>query len=186
MRWTPKTEFKTDEHGRNWRRRVGEIVFQPMDDVELPPQPPSSKSLPGIDNANHGPLRLLIVREDQAEGEPKHWYLCMCRDDDFCARVFQVTGDATYMVFKTEENLDRLHSSDYHSSYELKSNLMPEDVSIVEEAVHAELPPKAQDRRCVEENCQGWTLRVLARLAGVGLVKATDVEWIKRDWLESV
>lgn len=186
MKWTAKTQFKTDEHGRNWRRRVGETKWQSMDDVELPPQPPSSNSPPSIDDANRGPLRFLIVREDQAEGEPKHWYLGLCSDDDVCVRVFQVTGDATYMVFKTEENIDRLHSSDYHSSYELKADLVPRDVSIVEEVVQAEPPPQAPDRRSVKENCQGWTLRVLDRLAGGGLVKAKDVDWIRRDWLEPV
>lgn len=143
----------------------------------------SSQPLPGTAATVADTLRLLIVRENQAEGEPKHWYLCLCRDGtDLCSRTFQVTGDATLMVYKSEEDVDRLHSSDYYTSYGLKAQLSQHDISAVEEAVRVEPPPQAPDRRSVSENCQGWTLRVLSRLAAQRLVKETDVEWIRRDW----
>lgn len=150
-----------------------------MDHVGSPDQPPSPD--PAVTN-----LRLLVVRENQAEGEPKHWYLCICRDDDYCVRTFQVTGDATHMVLKTEQDIDRLHAPDYHTSYELKEGLLSDHISLLGDAVLSEPPPEAPDRRSVKENCQGWTLRVLARLAEKGLVEPKDIDWMRRDWLEPV
>lgn len=150
-----------------------------MEPVSLPTQSLSSGG--AVIN-----LRLLVVRENQAQGEPKHWDLCLCRDDDFCVRIFQVTGDATHMVLKTEEDMERLHAPDYHTSYGLRTGLLPQHISLLESTVLSEPAPEAPDRRSVKENCQGWTLRVLARLAEKDLVEARDIEWMRRDWLEPV
>lgn len=179
MKWTPKTEFKTDQDGRNWRRKTRDTGWELLEDIR-----PSAQPLPSRPNSTE--LRLLVVRENQAEGEPKHWYLCLCRDDDFCVRTFQVTGDATHMVLKTEVNIDRLHAPDYLTSYELKAGLLQEHVSLIESIVVSEPAPEAPNRRSVKENCQGWTLRVLARLADKDLVEAKDIDWLRKDWLEPV
>jgi hypothetical protein len=42
--------------------------------------------------------------------------------------------------------------------------------SRVNAVAYSEPPPQVENRKAVKENCQGWTSRVLSRLAAEGIV----------------
>ncbi|KAK3934009.1 hypothetical protein QBC46DRAFT_400828 [Diplogelasinospora grovesii] len=165
------TEFKTDTNGQDWKRRVGEEewVLVPTAAEERSP------------NA----IRLFIIRQDQAEGEPKHWSLFVGRENEK-GTSYQVTGDATHMVQKFEENVDKWNAPDFYSHYDLNAEVGIGEAKAIWEAVNEEKPPQAPDRRSVTENCQGWTIRVLKNLVKRGVVKQGAVDSIEKDWLEPV
>ncbi|SPO06305.1 uncharacterized protein DNG_08994 [Cephalotrichum gorgonifer] len=106
---------------------------------------------------DEGSKRLYLVLENQAEGEPRHWFLFACDGEstDAVGRVWQVTGDATYMQYKHENGVRPFISDAYHTSFVLNLALSGSQEDEIEEAVRSEAPPSAVDRRAVRENCQG-------------------------------
>lgn len=62
------------------------------------------------------PMRLLLVRQRQAEGEPRHWSLFLSRENQ-AGTVYQVKGDATYMRFDHAANVNILNSTSLLDSY---------------------------------------------------------------------
>lgn len=120
---------------------------------------------------------LVVVAENQAPGEPKHWslftYKFQPRDQDTApGRVWQVTGDAEFMHFETREHDDLLNSASLSWYEVVNADLSDMEIAVVDKAVREETPPSAPSRAAVTENCQGWTMRVLMRLAASGVVKA--------------
>lgn len=63
-----------------------------------------------------------------------------------------------------------------HSDIYSIANLSDADAEIVREAAEHDPPPRAASRKEVRENCQSWSVRVLARLAEKGIVDVTKVE----------
>lgn len=47
---------------------------------------------------------------------------------------------------------------------------------VVSDVAAAEAPPRAKDRKSVTENSQGWTIRVITKLVGLGLVPTTKLK----------
>lgn len=50
---------------------------------------------------------------------------------------------------------------------------------VVKEVAGSESPPRASSWRSVTENCQGWTVRVIARLVEKGVVESGKLEMAK-------
>lgn len=120
-------------------------------------------------------MRLLLVRQRQAEGEPRHWSLFLSRENQ-AGTVYQVKGDATYMRFDHAANVNILNSTSLLDSYIICDNMTESSIAWLQRIVQEELPPNAPNRREVKENCQGWTLRVLSKLARYGVINAGWVE----------
>ena len=79
--------------------------------------------------------------------------------------------------YKYEENIDILKSINLRDAFQLAS-LTSSGARWVEFYANAEHPPRAVNRALDTENCQGWTVRVLERLAAQGVVTT--------DWIISV
>lgn len=156
------TEYCSSSDGTQFKRRVK------SDGTRTSWQPVSPQLEP-----EDSPLSLMLVLQEQAEGEPFHWSLFIAREGE-AGSVYQVKGDATFMRHVFAQNVRVLSSSSYHTSYVL-AQLNDGEEAIVRGYAQAEVPPRAENRATVTENCQGWTIRVLRRLQGAGIVSA---EWI--------
>lgn len=113
------------------------------------------------------PIYLSLVRETQLGDAPDHWLLFVGRDGQ-TGKAYQVTGDAEFMSYV--EDIRRVElSDDFKDSYQL-ATITQEQAEEVREVAKSEVPPKAKDRASVVENCQGWAVRVVERLVGMGIV----------------
>lgn len=61
----------------------------------------------------------------------------------------------------------------------LNAELTPAQPATVEEVVGTEPPPRAESRAEVKEDCQGWVMRVLRRLAAEGIVEEAKVDRLR-------
>ncbi|PLN74732.1 hypothetical protein BDW42DRAFT_189637 [Aspergillus taichungensis] len=112
------------------------------------------------------PLMLSLVHEAQGEGEPNHWYLFVAEENER-GFVYQVKGDAECMRYEPSgRKVNVLHSASFLTSYTLAT-------------ITDERPPRANSRREVTENCQGWTVRMIARLVDIGIVPTEKLEMAK-------
>ena len=57
--------------------------------------------------------------------------------------------------------------------------LTDEQAVKVENYARKEVPPSAVNRASVKENCQGWTIRVLEKLAEEGIINAAKLQTVK-------
>ncbi|KAE8155163.1 hypothetical protein BDV25DRAFT_146628 [Aspergillus avenaceus] len=136
---------------------------------------PSSQSAP--QHYDERPI-LSLVHERQEPGEPLHWSLFVARENE-PGFVYQVTGDAEYMVYVPSlEPTDLTVSEAFLTLYEL-APVTEEQRLIVEDIASKERPPSAANRRSVTENCQGWTVRVITRLVERGIVPDDKLEMAK-------
>lgn len=62
----------------------------------------------------------------------------------------------------------------------LVDGLTPAMESIIREVASAEPPPRAKNMKDLQENCQGWILRVLAKLVQRGVVSAAKLAECQR------
>ncbi|OIW28099.1 hypothetical protein CONLIGDRAFT_462426 [Coniochaeta ligniaria NRRL 30616] len=176
-------EYEIRPDHQQFSRRLNRITSEPISDwlpVATSDLDPSSPS-PATE-----PKKLHLIRQDQAEGEPRHWSLFVVSGEDKSSKghVWQVTGDALCMHYNNLSDTAQFAAEGFNSNYELNSNLSEAQERMVEEAVKDELPPAADDERSIKENCQGWTIRVLRRLQGQGVVAERTADWIERDLLE--
>ncbi|KAF2428742.1 hypothetical protein EJ08DRAFT_318325 [Tothia fuscella] len=132
-------------------RKFGETEWKPIDS---PPPPPTS---------TQSPLQLHLIREKQAEGEPHHWSLFVAREGQSLGNQYQVTGDATMMRYVHATDVDILKLDSINSIYLLEA-LKDEDEDVVAHIAETEVPPYAENRAAVKENCQGWCVRVVDKL----------------------
>ncbi|GES60472.1 hypothetical protein ATEIFO6365_0002098300 [Aspergillus terreus] len=148
-----------EDSGRHFQRRIGTeqwTEFHPRV-AEIPPSA-----------AADDPLYISLVREKHGEGEPNHWSFFVHREKQD-GWLYQVTGDAECMQYA-------------HS---------PESVNIVNSEAFLDiyhrrlLPPRAESRALVTENCQGWVVRVISRLVERGIVQEQKLE-MARSMLEPV
>lgn len=156
--------------GTKLTRRVHKATFAPLTPWTVVLSPPSSTTTSSL------PLNLSLVVEHQAPGEPKHWSLLCHREDDPRGRLWQVTGDAERMRHAHLPDADKLGGGGEVAWHQvLNGELTAAQRATVEEVVGAEPPPRAESRAEVEENCQGWVMRVLRRLAAEGIVEEAKV-----------
>ena len=66
-------------------------------------------------------------------------------------------------------------SGTFLNMYEL-ATLTTETTAVIQQVAEQELPPRAETRRDVKENCQGWTIRVLDKLVARGIVANTKLQ----------
>ncbi|EPE04032.1 hypothetical protein F503_04880 [Ophiostoma piceae UAMH 11346] len=119
------------------------------------------------------PLQLHVVARHQAEGEPKHWSLYAVRrgaDGSTSGQVWQVTGDAEHMIYDHGDDIDLFNGADFAWQQTVNTDLSEESFVKVDEMARSEPPPRAESRKEVTENCQGWTVRLLRRLVDTGIV----------------
>lgn len=156
------TEYRTFPDGVQSKRKVN------PDGTRTAWVPVSPSLRPGPE-----PHTLNLVLENQAEGEPKHWFLFVGPEDGL-GTVYQVAGDATFMRYESFEVSSLLRSESYHTSYVL-ARLAVSQEDVLRSCAEGEAPPCAVDRASVTENCQGWTIRVLRRLHDAEVVGG---EWV--------
>lgn len=174
-------EYKQLSSGQQFSRKLSPATSEPVTDwkeIEETPLSVHSPSPPGPERK-----KLHLVREDQAEGEPRHWSLFVTSGEDKSSKgtVWQVTGDAMCTHYNNLRDVAQFASDAFNSNYELNSSLTDVQERLVEDAVNNEMPPSAEDERSITENCQGWTIRVLRRLQDRGVVAEGTAEWIERD-----
>ncbi|KAM7210473.1 hypothetical protein V8F06_014147 [Rhypophila decipiens] len=175
-------EFISYPDGSNWTRKVDPsnpdkpisewTAVEPVEYTKPAPPPPN------------GSRMLSVLFEHQAEGEPKHWCLSAFRHDKNSGtrvgQVWQVTGDAELMRFEHFIGVDRFAASGCLAySLLLNDSLTAAQLARVDEVARSESPPRAKSRADVTENCQGWTIRVLVRLAAEGIVEESAVQELR-------
>src|SRR6266487_4158462 len=159
------TEFK-EVDGRSFKRRKGTEEWTEVGRVAT----------------FEARLCLSLVRQNQVDNEPTHWSLYVAREGE-PGRLYQVKGDAEFMEYRPSDGMiDIKLSQSFLDMYELAS-LTEEQAKVVEEVAQNETPPRAEDRRFIKENCQGWTVRVIAKLVAKDLVSNAKLEMVK-DMLE--
>jgi hypothetical protein len=131
---------------------------------------------------------LYLVRTNQYEGEPLHWALVVSpaeeiHDASLKTMIFEVRGDpgdpgtGMHHSFNLNSRVTPRGMENVRDVFEL-GNLDKEQVDIVTDIATNEIPPRAENRRQVDENCQGWCVRVVRRLAERG--------WVKSEWLNKM
>jgi hypothetical protein len=157
-------EYAERPDGTKWSRKVNPKTQQPVSQWELVETAPESEP---------EPKQLSLVVKNQAEGEPKHWSLYVFIIDSTGqtrGQLWQVNGDAEQMHYAHDSNVDVFNSASFSWHQTLNNNLSDTQEAEVNRVANSELPPQAENRASVVENCQGWTMRVLWRLADSGIV----------------
>ncbi|EER38336.1 conserved hypothetical protein [Histoplasma capsulatum H143] len=150
-------------NGREFRRKKGTQQWIESEQLEV--------NLPTLDRA----LRLLLIQENQADGEPQHWSLFVARENE-PGPVYQVKGDAECMSYQPSPSpTNILQAVSFSNAYSL-AVVTDEQALIVKQVAENEPPPRAVNRQAVVENCQGWTVRVIAKLVDRGIVDSAKLE----------
>jgi hypothetical protein len=194
------TEFLSTENS-TFKRRVGTLPWLLVSVNAADNVPPITDP----DFARPDWFTLFLVRFHQFPEEPLHWSLVISPTDDpgpspvpyvssfenhVLRRtfIFEVRGDPEQMFHN--EIKERRHVSlleNIHSIYELaKFGVQGEDTfEIIKKTTKGTECPKARTRKEVNENCQGWCVRVVDGLAEKGIVGIEKVQMMK-DMLEAV
>ncbi|OQE44423.1 hypothetical protein PENCOP_c002G06661 [Penicillium coprophilum] len=155
-------------NGRTFTRRIGTQQW--------------SERIASTDRSDHSvlppPFSLSLVHQLQAEGEPLHWALFVSRENQ-PGYVYQVKGDAEHMQYLPSAGLVNVVQSDSFVSIYNLADVTEEQQTMVRNVAEAEDPPRAKDRKSVTENCQGWTIRVVTKLVGLGLVPEHKLRMIR-------
>ncbi|KAJ5384466.1 hypothetical protein N7517_002377 [Penicillium concentricum] len=134
-------------------------------------------------------LYLYLVQEKQLPGEPTHWALFLADENEpDYGYVYQVSGDAEVMKYEpSTEKLNLLDAGLCSNVYTLAvvSQEQARAARLVKEAAKSELPPHAENRKAVAENCQGWTVRVIEKLVKEKNVMPQKLE-VVRSLMEAV
>ncbi|KAJ5960469.1 uncharacterized protein N7479_007619 [Penicillium vulpinum] len=134
-------------------------------------------------------LYLYLVQEEQAPGEPNHWALFLADENEpDYGYVYQVTGDAQDMKYEpSAEKVNVVDAGLTSNVYTLAVVTQEQDraAKLVKQAAESELPPQAENRKAVTENCQGWTVRVIEKLVKEKIVMPQKLE-VARSLMEAV
>lgn len=68
--------------------------------------------------------------------------------------------------------INRANSASFLNIYQL-AIISEQQAMVVRQIAESEPPPKATNRASVQENCQGWIVRVITKLVEKGIVPAT-------------
>jgi hypothetical protein len=106
-----------------------------------------------------------------------HWSLIASHPDGGRGPVWQVKGDATHMEYKPvpAPGVNIFSSGSFTDSYILTGSLTSADIETIDEIARTEQPPRAANMHEVTENCQGWTVRVIKKVAAKGLIPQDKV-----------
>ncbi|KAI9823855.1 MAG: hypothetical protein M1826_007601 [Phylliscum demangeonii] len=147
-----------DFQGQSWHRRAGTTEWFPL---ETPPSDPSATAPP--------PTELHLIRKRQSEGEPDHWCLFLAPEGS-SGSVYQVTGDAMAMGYGHAHGVNVVLSASLRDST-IIAQPNEQQADRVRYWAEREEPPSAESMKEVKENCQGWAVRVIARLVEEGIVE---------------
>ncbi|KAJ5719889.1 hypothetical protein N7493_006767 [Penicillium malachiteum] len=111
-------------------------------------------STPEILDLAPSSLNLSLVLEDQGEGEPRHWFLFVGRENEH-GYVYQVKGDAEYMTYEPSEPLVEIANAEIRLDIYHLAAVDEEKALSIRQVAESESPPRAPNRRLVTENCQG-------------------------------
>lgn len=139
--------------GKQWTRPANTTEW-----VRVPTPPPAQPPL----------LELMLVRQFQTPGEPHHWSLYLAYEGQ-AGTVYQVKGDVLAMRYAQASNINPLTSYSYKDSY-IIARPTAQEAARVEYWANQEVPPSAPSQAAVQENCQGWTTRVIRHLVQEGVV----------------
>ena len=154
----------TTHDGKRWKRRAGTQQWTEMD--SLPQEATVS-------------LQLHLIREYQIG--PDHWLLFLGYEGQL-GRVYQVKGDAIAMHHQHSASANPLGSDSFKDVYVI-ANPDSEQSTRIDHWAVSEPPPSAVNQNAVQENCQGWTIRVLRHLVEEGIVgqdRLTYIESLKQ------
>ncbi|PKY05772.1 hypothetical protein P168DRAFT_289203 [Aspergillus campestris IBT 28561] len=124
------------------------------------------------------PLYLSLVQHAQDDDEPLHWSLFIAYENQ-PGHEYQVTGDAEHMTYQPSKTHTDVVNSDWFLTLYNLAIITEEQSEAVKQVAESEQPPWANNRREVTENCQGWTVRVIARLVDIGIVPIEKLEMAK-------
>ncbi|OJD11575.1 hypothetical protein AJ78_07677 [Emergomyces pasteurianus Ep9510] len=115
-------------------------------------------------------LRVALVQQSQAPDEPLHWSLFVAREGQ-AGWVYQVKGDAEFMQYQSSHiQIDITVSATFLNMYNLVT-VTEQQATVVKAIAEQEPPPRVPSRQAVMKNCQGWTVRVIAKLVERGIVE---------------
>lgn len=83
--------------------------------------------------------------------------------------VYQVKGDALAMRYAHASDVNPLTSNSFKDSY-IIARPTAQQTARVGYWANQEVPPSAPNQAAVQENCQGWTTRVIRQLVQEGVV----------------
>ncbi|RJE24594.1 hypothetical protein PHISCL_03072 [Aspergillus sclerotialis] len=163
-------------NGRTFSRRKGTQEWTEHEHTSglggsRPPSPSSS-------------LYLSLVHEVQGPGEPLHWSLFVGRENQ-PGHIYQVKGDAEHMRYQPSNSVTNIVQSDTFLNIYHLALLTEQQDMVVRQVAEQEPSPQAANRQLVTENCQGWTLRVIARLVEMGIVPTAKLQ-MARSMLQPV
>ncbi|PYI01574.1 hypothetical protein BO78DRAFT_378769 [Aspergillus sclerotiicarbonarius CBS 121057] len=162
----------TTINNQDYYRKKGTLEWIPY---HPDPPPPSSLHATSEHENNPEPIYLSLIREAQGPGEPHHWALFVSPENK-PGYVFQVKGDAEFMSY--EPSVGRVGLGVFEGSVQVfvLGSLEEGGVEVVRRVAEGEEPPRARCRKEVRENCQGWVVRVLERLVGLGVLGSRGEE----------
>ena len=82
------------------------------------------------------------------------------------------------MSYEPDENAHVLNSDDFKDCFTL-AYLDEQQTDHVRSCSENETPPRAENQALITENCQGWTVRVVARLVRLGIVEQSRLNDIQ-------
>lgn len=160
-------------NGHHFKRRKGTQEWKEYTpDQSLPPP------------SQFRPLYLSLVHENQGPGEPRHWSLLVAHENQ-PGMIYQVKGDAEFMKYEPSNGLEDIVQSESFSTLYQLAVLTEEQATVVKQIADNEPPPRAPNRQSVKENCQGWTVRVIAKLVERGIVPPAKLD-MARSMMEPV
>ncbi|KAI0971531.1 hypothetical protein F4678DRAFT_461481 [Xylaria arbuscula] len=168
-------EYCTASDGTEWVRRIRRDGTTTEWEQYVPDTPYVAEASPR--------LCLWLVRQKQPGG-PYHWLLAIAGDEGGPGQLYQVKGDALYMYYVHATNVDVFRSDSYYDSYNL-AQLDEDGRAWVDYVAISQPPPSAENVASIAENCQGWTVRVLAELEARAIVPYGTVLMV-RGMMESL
>lgn len=73
------------------------------------------------------------------------------------------------------DSVDRTNSESFLNLYQL-AVVTEQQAMVVKQVADGEPPPRAANRQSVMENCQGWAVRVIAKLVERGIVPTAKLQ----------
>ncbi|KAL2200719.1 hypothetical protein P885DRAFT_57587 [Corynascus similis CBS 632.67] len=134
-------EFIAYSDGRSYTRQLDRTTNEPLTDWTAVEPAVDDETL-----ASETRRYLYVVAENQAENEPKHWFLFSHVPNALGTgpgQVWQVTGDAELMRFEHATDVDKLNSPDFAWHQVLSKDLSETQLATVDKIAREERPPSA-------------------------------------------
>ncbi|KAJ5748825.1 uncharacterized protein N7511_010521 [Penicillium nucicola] len=167
------TPIKTIGLGRQVCEVNGQTLTRRNGTQEWTKHAPESEAqlTASLDSAS---LYLSLIHHAQGPGEPFHWSLFVAHENH-PGSVYQVKGDAEFMTYEPEDSVDETQAESFSTLYQL-AVVSEEQARVIKQVAECEPPPHAPNRQYVIENCQGWSVRVIAKLVERGIVPPVKLE----------